>query len=105
MNLLQNLPANGSDEHVESLFGGKSFRVERIVSQGHASPPGVWYDQPQDEWVLVVQGEATLRFTDKAEPVAMKPGDHIHIAAHRKHRVDWTTSEGPTIWLAIHFDT
>lgn len=103
-NLFSDLPDQGDAEQFESLIAGRSFRVERIVSQGHASPPGFWYDQPEDEWVVVLRGEATLRFEDETEPRRMKPGDHVHIAAHRKHRVDWTISDGPTIWLAIHFD-
>lgn len=104
-NLLNDLPADLRDEHLSQLFTGKSFRIERIVSLGHASPRGFWYDQPQDEWVVVLQGEARLLFEDEAKPRVMKPGDHLHIVSHRKHRVEWTTPDGPTVWLAIHFDS
>jgi len=33
----------------------------------------------------------------------MSPGDYINIPAHTKHRVAWTTPDGPTIWLAVHY--
>ena len=79
------------------------MRIERIVSQGHASPEGFWYDQDQHEWVLVLKGAARLRLQDEEQPVKMMPGDFINIPAHKKHRVEWTTSDEPTIWLAVHF--
>ena len=79
------------------------MRIERIVSQGHASPEGFWYDQDQHEWVLVLKGAARLRLQDEEQPVKMMPGDFINIQAHKKHRVEWTTSDEPTIWLAVHF--
>ena len=77
-------------------------RIERIVSQGHASPEDFWYDQDQDEWVLVLKGAARLRFEGE-EPVEMEPGAHVNIPAHKRHRVEWTTPDEPTIWLAVHY--
>lgn len=103
-NLFASLYSGHNAEWSDQLLAGQAFRLERIVSLGHASPPDFWYDQPQDEWVLVLQGEATFRFEDELEPLPMKAGDHIRIAAHRKHRVDWTTPDEPTVWLAIHFE-
>jgi cupin 2 domain-containing protein len=73
------------------------------VSTGQASPPGFWYDQPHSEWVAVLRGEARLAFEDSAEPVVLKTGDFVDIAAHRRHRVEWTDPDVPTIWLAIHY--
>ena len=77
------------------------MRIERIVSQGHASPPGFWYDQDQHEWVIVLRGRARVRFEDGL--LEMAAGDCINIPAHRKHRVEWTTPEEPTVWLAVHY--
>ncbi|MGB7329141.1 MAG: cupin domain-containing protein [Rubripirellula sp.] len=100
-NLLSSLPRNVSDELTETLVTGKNVRIERIVSQGHQSPDGFWYDQPDDEWVAVIQGEATIEFGDDTETVALGPGDWINIPAHKRHRVAWTSPSEPTIWLAV----
>ena len=100
-NLFDNLPARLPDEFFETLLDSPDVRIERIVSQGHASPDGFWYDQPRHEWVVLLRGAATVRFDE--ETIEMKPGDCINIPAHRRHRVDWTTPEEPTIWLAIHY--
>jgi cupin 2 domain-containing protein len=106
MNLFADLPPNLVPPHlaaeqIETLLETPAIRIERIVSRGHASPPGFWYDQPQDEWVAVLQGASRLRFEDRV--VEMKAGDSVHIPAHVRHRVDWTTPDAPTIWLALHF--
>ena len=100
-NLLSPVPAHLPDELTEILLVATNVRVERIVSHGHVSPTDFWYDQDQQEWVLLVQGAARLRFEDKL--VEMRAGDFLSIAAHQKHRVDWTTPDAPTIWLAIHY--
>ena len=90
-------------EQFLELLAHPGLRIERIVSTGQASPPDFWYDQPEGEWVLLVQGEARLRFADEAEARRLVPGDFVDIAAHRRHRVEWTQAEPPTIWLAIHY--
>ena len=100
-NLLDTLPPPGGDENFDFLFARAGTRIERIVSHGHASPPGFWYDQAQAEWVIVVQGEAVLAFAD-GERREMRAGDWVAIAPHRRHRVE---STGPaTVWLAVHVD-
>jgi cupin 2 domain-containing protein len=101
-NLLADLPAHLPDELFSPLLDHPAFRVERIVSQGHASPPSSWYDQPEDEWVLVVCGAARLRFEGE-EAVELSRGSYVHIPAHRRHRVEWTTPDESTVWLAIHY--
>ena len=88
-------------EVVQTLVQAANVRIERIVSHGHASAADLWYDQPQHEWVIVLQGAARLQFEDGL--VELKPGDFINIAAHQRHRVDWTTPAEPTIWLAVHY--
>jgi cupin 2 domain-containing protein len=103
MNVFSAIPTTLPNELSQSLLETKSFRIERIVSHGHASAAGFWYDQEQAEWILVLSGEAVVRFEDRDEPVVMKPGDYVNIAAHCKHRVEWTTPESPTIWLAVHY--
>lgn len=96
-NIFGNIPNQLPEELVETLFEATSLRIERIVSYGHASPDGFWYDQDQNEWVLVLQGAARLRFEGDMEPLEMKPGDYVNIPAHRRHRVEWTTPDEPTI--------
>jgi cupin 2 domain-containing protein len=100
-NLFNDLPPNLPDELCTTLLDDANVRIERIVSHGNASPEGFWYDQDQHEWVVVVKGAARLRFEDQT--VEMKPGDFVNIPAHKKHRVEWTTSDEPTIWLAVHY--
>jgi cupin 2 domain-containing protein len=102
-NLFADLPSQLPEELVTRLLDVPRFRVERIVSHGHASPPGVWYDQEENEWVLVVKGAAQLLLEGEKQAVEMKPGDSLNIPAHQRHRVEWTTPDEPTIWLAIHY--
>ncbi len=80
------------------------MRVERIVSHGHTSPPGFWYDQPRHEWVALLAGAAALRFEGDGAPVELRPGDSLTIPAGRRHRVEWTTPDEPTVWLAVHYE-
>ena len=99
-NLFADLPGPSPAELFTTLLAAGAVRIERIVSLGQASPDGFWYDQDHGEWVIVVQGCARLRFEDRV--VDLKTGDFLDIPAHRKHRVDWTTPDEPTVWLAVH---
>jgi cupin 2 domain-containing protein len=101
MNLLRDLPDARATEIFETLLQAPALRIERIVSHGQASADGFWYDQDEAEWVLLLSGAARLRFADEQEARALAPGDHLHIAAHRRHRVDWTDPAQPTVWLAV----
>ena len=103
-NLFTSIPrSTGKNEQFSNLLERPGLRIERIVSTGQCSPPDFWYDQPEGEWVVVLQGHATLRFEDTPEPLPMTPGDFIDIAPHRRHRVEWTDPEQPTVWLAVHY--
>ena len=93
------MPASG--EFFEALVQRPGVRIERIVSHGHCSPAGFWYDQEEAEWVMVVQGEARLRFEQGDRVVELKSGDWVEIAARERHRVEWTTPERETVWLAV----
>lgn len=90
-------------EQVEVLAEHDGVRIERIISRGHASPPGFWYDQDEHEWVMLVGGAATLELRDPDERLDLRPGDHLLVPAHRRHRVAWTMPEGETVWLAVFF--
>jgi cupin 2 domain-containing protein len=100
-NLFHVLPKRLSEEVMQTVLAAAQVRIERIISQGHSSPEGFWHDQEQHEWVVVLKGAARLRFADGV--VEMKPGDFINIPAHKRHRVEWTTPDEPTIWLAVHY--
>jgi cupin 2 domain-containing protein len=101
MNLLTNLQTHLPEELTTVLQEGHGVRIERIVSTGHKSAEGFWFDQSENEWVMVLQGAARLEFNDRI--VEMRVGDWINIPAHEKHRVAWTTPDEPTIWLAVHY--
>jgi cupin 2 domain-containing protein len=103
-NIFLYLLADATTERFDELLALPGVRIERIVSLGHASPPGFWYDQPQGEWVLLLKGDAGLQFEDEAAPRRLQPGDYVWIAPHRRHRVAWTAADRTTIWLAIHTD-
>lgn len=103
-NLFSDLPrAAEPAERLETLLTRPGVRIERIVSSGQASPPGFWYEQADAEWVLLVSGEALLRFEDEPEARRLRPGDWLNIEPLRRHRVDWTATDAPTIWLAVHY--
>ena len=102
-NLFAGIPTSLPDELSEILLSRQGLRIERIVSHGHASPENFWYDQAEDEWILLLAGSASLQFEDEAKPRTLRPGDHLHIPAHRRHRVDWTAADTDSIWLAVFF--
>jgi len=102
-NLFRNVPERAADEHFDILLRRPGLRIERIVSHGHASPPDFWYDQPADEWVVVLSGSAVITYENGEENILM-PGDWFFIPTHRRHRVSRTSAGEPTVWLAVHID-
>lgn len=101
-NLFHPLPDATRAERFDDLLHMPSCRVERIVSHGQASPPGFWYDQDWDEWVLVLAGSAELRLQTEPAPIRLAVGDYLLIPAGVRHRVESTDPAGPTVWLVIH---
>jgi cupin 2 domain-containing protein len=102
-NLFEAIPAEIPAEILQVLLETDKFRLERIVSGGQATPPGEWYDQDSDEWVVLLTGSACLRLEGEPDLV-LHPGDYLLIPAHRRHRVEWTDPTRPTVWLALHYD-
>ena len=100
--LFAKIPEKLADEHFQEILSRPGIRIERIVSRGHNSPEGFWYDQDDDEWVLLVQGKAGLEFEEDASIAELNAGDHLLIPAHRRHRVAWTSESVDTVWLAVH---
>ena len=102
-NLQAGLPAGAAtEERFDTLRERPGVRIERIVSTGQSSPPGFWYDQPGDEFVVLLSGAARLRFETDDVVVDLGPGDWLEIPAHARHRVEATQAEPPTVWLAVH---
>jgi cupin 2 domain-containing protein len=103
-NLLADLPRGVVPEEIVSqLLCAAHIRIERIVSTGHASPPGFWYDQDEGEWLVVLTGAARLRIEGDSEPRSLAPGDFLDLPAHTRHRVEWTDPTVPTVWLAVFY--
>jgi len=96
--------ANAGKEVFSEIFARPGLKIERIISQGQASPPGFWYDQVWNEWVIVLKGSATLQFEDEPATRALGEGDYVFIPAGKRHRVAWTDPQEPTVWLALHFE-
>lgn len=101
-NIFENIPDRLPDELFDTLLQNDCVRIERIVSRGHQTPANDWYDQDWDEWILLLQGRAILKFDKPSADIELKPGDHLLITAHTLHRVEWTDPDRDTIWLAVH---
>ncbi|MCQ8103817.1 cupin domain-containing protein [Methylomonas sp. SURF-2] len=99
--LFADIPRQLPAELCQTLFENPTVRIERIVSRGHYSAENAWYDQAQTEWVILLQGQARIGFAD-AESVELNPGDYLLLPAHCRHRVEWTATDQPSIWLAVH---
>ena len=103
-NLFAGIPITLPAEQFETLVETTTCRLERIISIGHATPPSEWYDQDRAEWVLLLQGQAGLRFANEDCERTLDAGDYLWIPAHCRHRVEWTSQHPPAIWLALHLD-
>lgn len=101
-NIFDNFSKNNDKEFIEEILSAKNFKLERIVSEGHTSPPNFWYNQDKNEFVLLLKGKAKLSF-DNGEKYELNPGDYMIINAHQKHRVDWTDPDQKTFWLTIFY--
>ena len=101
-NIFEMIPHNLEEEVFEQLINGEHVKIERIISKGHKSPESGWYDQEENEWVLLLKGEARVSFEDQPS-VRLHEGDFINIPSHKKHKVDWTDPDSETIWLAVRY--
>jgi cupin 2 domain-containing protein len=103
-NIFSQLSNNRSEEEFLALLSSRHLRIERIVSTGQETPPGEWLQQDRAEWVILLRGAARLLFEGEGEPRLLGPGDYVNIPALCRHRVEWTATEEPTVWLAVHYD-
>lgn len=102
-NIFKNIPTQLPEELFECIVKREGFRIERIVSKGHITPAGQWYDQDGDEWVMLLQGQAVILYEQEHQVFHLNAGDYLLIPAHTRHRVEWTAPDLHTIWLATHF--
>lgn len=102
-NIYENIPDRVPEEIFETLARSGGVRIERIISRAQASPAGFWYDQDENEWVLLLEGSAALRFEGEEGLIVLKPGDWIDIPAHVRHRVEWTDPKDKTIWVGVFY--
>ncbi len=101
-NIFADIPADLISEFVETICDSPNLRIERIVSRGHKSEHGFWYDQKDNEWIIVIKGEAEIVF-DSGHRVHLTAGAYLNIPAHKRHRVSWTCEASNTVWLAVHY--
>jgi len=101
-NLFENIPSSIKTEKFEDILNMPNLRIERIISSGQSSPETGWYDQDENEWVIVVEGKAVLEF-EESGAITLNKGDHLNIPAHTKHKVSWTDPNQLTIWLAVFY--
>ncbi len=102
-NVFDGVPAEIPEEIIREIVGAGNVRIERIISKGQSSPEGFWYDQLQNEWVMVLRGRAKIKFFDDGTLLELSEGDYLNIPSHKKHRIEWTDPENKTIWLAVFY--
>lgn len=102
-NLFVGLPDKPlQEEKFDVLFSRPDIKIERIISTGQRSADDEWYDQTDDEWVVLLSGAARLRIEGEAQDRQLAPGDWLLLPAHCRHRVTWTQENPATVWLAVH---
>ncbi len=102
---------NENIELFQSMFKTENSHIERIISTGQFTPSEEWYDQERDEFVVLMQGEATLLIEiiisgneqKEFKEIKLKKGDYINIPKHVRHQVKETSKDEACIWLAFHY--
>lgn len=101
-NIFSNIPSELPNEIFEDIIIAEKLRIERIVSKGQISPDTGWYDQNENEWVIVLSGYGVIEYIDGVK-VTLRQGDYLNIKANEKHRVIETSCDETTVWLAIFY--
>jgi cupin 2 domain-containing protein len=86
-------------ELFSTLFEQEGILIERIVSCGETTD---WYDQEVDEWLVLIEGEAVLEYENRGQQKLTR-GDTLYLPARQKHRVIFTSTKPPCVWLAVFF--
>lgn len=107
--ILADLAVPDGRERFDTLCQQAGMTLQRVVSPaGYRGSEAEWYDQDQEEFVLVLQGRGALQLDgqladDQPREIVLNPGDFLHLPAHQRHRVAWTDPLHPTVWLTLHF--
>ena len=88
-NIFEQIIVDKNEERFFEIFKNEKIKIEKIVSNGQISPENFWYEQEQNEFVLVLEGYAILEFENRE--VELKKGDCLNIKAMEKHRVKFTS--------------
>lgn len=83
-------------ERFDTLLSHRNLVIERILSSARTSPGE--YVQTQDEWVVLLKGEAVLEVAGRR--IELRSGDYLFLPSGTPHTVA-SVSEG-ALWLAIH---
>mgnify|MGYP000565376680 CR=1 FL=1 len=100
-NIFENIIVDKNKEQFFELLKHENVRVEKIVSNGQTTPSQEWYDQDENEFILLLEGDAVIEFKDKE--VTLLKGDYLIIEKHIRHRVKYTNTSKPTVWLAVFY--
>lgn len=99
---LLRLPENwdGCEEYTETMLSGDNWRLERIISRGHVSPEGFWYEQNEDEWGRGAPRRGRNHVGRRNEMHVKKRRKRAYSAKCR-HRVSRTSENPECIWLCF----
>ncbi len=100
-NIFEEIIVDKNEEKFFEIFKNEKIKIEKIVSNGQTSPDNFWYEQEENEFVLVLEGFAIVQFEDFE--VELEKGDCLNIKAMQKHRVKFTSQTEPTIWFAVFY--
>ena len=100
-NIFEEIIVDKSEEKFFEIFKNEKIKIEKIVSNGQCSPDNFWYEQEENEFVLLLEGFAIVEFEDSE--MELKKGDCLNIKAMQKHRVKFTSQTEPTIWFAVFY--
>ena len=99
MNIFDLPPLPLPEEWTTVLAQNGNIRIERIISTGQISD---WYDQTETEFVVLLEGSAVIEYSAQ-KSIALSKGDTLLIEPHERHRVAFTSSNPPCVWLCIFY--
>ena len=97
-NFIDYIPNDSTNEIFQTIVKNDNIKIERIISYGQTTPKDFWYNQDEDEFVYIVQGDAKIKYNNGTIHT-LNTNDSLYIKAHQKHQVVYT--DNPTIWLTI----
>jgi len=99
MNIFDLPPLPLPNELTTILAKSVNVRIERIVSTGQTSG---WYDQAETEFVALLEGNAIIEYLND-KTVTLSKGDTLLIQPHESHKVSYTSTEPPCVWLCVFY--